>query len=116
MKKGAKFEKDVVEYLRKAFDSPDIERRVMGGANDRGDVAGVYFGGRPFVIEAKNVSKIQPSKWYAELDGECGNADTELGAIVYHRAGIGATRMGEQGVLMTLRTLCALLGADVGEL
>ena len=50
MKKGPLFEKQVVVYLQRAF-GDTIERRVMGGANDRGDVAGVYFRRRPFVIE-----------------------------------------------------------------
>lgn len=116
MKKGPQFEKDVVEYLRQRFGDGTIERRVMGGANDRGDVAGVFFKGQPFVVEVKNVTKLQPKKWFGELENECGNADTDLGAIVWHRPGYGATRMGEQGVLMTLDTLCRLLGADDGGL
>ncbi len=117
MKKGPLFEKQVIEYLRAAFGTDTIERRVMGGANDRGDVAGIFWQGRPFVIEAKNVSKLQPSKFYAELEAECGNADTDMGAIVYHRAGKGEKSMGEQGVLMTLATLVRLLGGEPdGEL
>ena len=111
MKKGPLFEKQLVEYLRAAF-GDGIERRVMGGANDRGDVAGLYWHGQPFVIEAKNVTKLQPSKWFGELEAECGNADTDMGAIVYHRAGVGEAHMGEQGVLMTLSTLVRLLGGD----
>lgn len=79
MKKGPEFEKWVVERLRRAF-GPSIERRVMGGANDRGDVAGLYWQGRPFVIEAKNVTKLRPKQWFDELEAECGNADTDIGA------------------------------------
>lgn len=110
------FEKQVVEYLRERFGDGTIERRVMGGANDRGDVAGIYFRGRPFVVEVKNVTKLRPAQWYGELEAECGNADTDLGAIVWHRPGIGEAHMGQQGVLMTLDTLCELLGADDGGL
>ena len=117
MKKGPTFEKQVVEYLRRCFGDGTIERRVMGGKNDRGDVAGLFWHGQPFVIEAKNVSKLQPAKFYAELEAECGNADTDMGAIVYHRAGKGEKSMGEQGVLMTLATLVRLLGGEPdGEL
>ena len=112
MKRGPEFEKWVVEHLRRAFGDGTIERRVMGGKDDRGDVAGVFFRGRPFVVECKNVSKLRPKQWFDELESECGNADTDLGAVVFHRAGVGETRMGEQGVLMTLSTLCRLLGAD----
>lgn len=114
MKKGSLFEKQVVVYLRRAFGS-GIERRVMGGKNDRGDVAGVFFRGEPFVIEVKNVTKLRPAQWYGELESECGNADTDLGAIVFHRPGVGEAHMGEQGVLMTLSTLVRLLGGDADE-
>jgi len=114
LKKGPEFEKWVVERLRKAF-GPSIERRVMGGANDRGDVAGLFWHGRPVVIEAKNVTKLRPKQWFEELADECGNADTDMGAVVFHRKGRGAGSMGDQYVLMDLRTLVRLLGGDDGD-
>ena len=110
MKKGPQFEKDVVEYLRERLGG-DYERRVMGGRNDRGDVAGLTYHGHPFVVEAKNVTKLRPATWYGELETECANAQTELGAVVFHREGHGRASMGQQGVLMTLDTLCTLLGS-----
>ena len=76
MKKGPLFEKMIVEDLRRTF-GDSIERRVMGGKNDRGDVAGVFWRGREFVIEAKNVTQLRPKKWFDELEAECGNADTD---------------------------------------
>ncbi len=112
MKRGPQFEKHLVEYLRSCFGDGTIERRVRGGRNDRGDVAGIFWRGEPFVIEAKNVSKLRPAQWFEELENECGNADTDMGAIVYHRPGKGEKSMGEQGVLMTLATLVRLLGGD----
>ena len=115
MKKGPLFEKLVVEFLRRAFQTDTIERRVMGGANDRGDVAGVYFRGRPFVIEVKNRTAVTPAQWFRELSDECGNADTDLGAVVFHRPRVGERSMGDQGVFMSLRTLAVLLGADDGD-
>lgn len=116
MKKGPLFEKLVVNFLRRAFRSDAIERRVMGGKNDRGDVAGVYFHGRPFVIEVKNRTAVTPAQWFKELADECGNADTDVGAVVFHRPKVGERSMGDQGVFMSLRTLCLLLGADDGDL
>lgn len=113
MKKGPLFEKQVVLYLQKAFGSDAIERRVQGGANDRGDVAGVFWHGRPFVVEVKNRTAVTPAQWFRELDAECGNADTDMGAVVFHRPKVGEAHMGEQGVFMSLRTLCRLLGAEV---
>jgi hypothetical protein len=38
-----------------------------------------------------------------------------MGAVVFHRPKVGEAHMGEQGVFMTLRTLCRLLGAEVEE-
>lgn len=105
-----------VEFFNKAFNTDTIERRVMGGANDRGDVAGLYFRGRPFVVEVKNRTAVTPAQWFKELQDECGNADTDLGAVVFHRPRVGEAHMGDQGVFMTLRTLAILLGADDGEL
>ena len=115
MKKGPWMEARTVEYLNRAFQTDTIERRVMGGANDRGDVAGVYFRGRPFVIEVKNRTNVTPAQWFRELADECGNADTDLGAVVFHRPRGGEAHMGDQGVFMSLRTLAILLGADDGD-
>jgi len=114
MKRGPLFEKQVVVYLRRVFGDA-IERRVMGGKNDRGDVAGVYWRGEPFVIEVKNRQRVELAAWMDELEVECGNADTDLGAVVFHRKGRGAKSMGDQYVLMDLRTLCRLLGATDGD-
>lgn len=115
MKKGPLFEKQVVVYLQRAFDSASIERRVMGGANDRGDVAGLYWQGRPFVVEVKNRNRVELAAWMGELVAECGNADTDMGAVVFHRKGRGAGSMGDQYVLMDLSTLVRLLGGDADE-
>ena len=115
MKKGPWMEARTVEYLNRAFQTDTIERRVMGGANDRGDVAGVYFRGRPFVIEVKNRNRVELAAWMGELEAECGNADTDMGAVVFHRKGRGAGSMGDQYVLMDLRTLARLLGGDADE-
>ena len=115
MKKGPLFERQVVVFLRRVFGDGTIERRVMGGKDDRGDVAGVFFRGRPFVLEVKNVTQLRPKQYFEELETECGNADTDLGAIVFHRAGVGEAHMEDQGVLMTLGTLVKLLGADDGD-
>ena len=114
MKKGPLFENQVVVYLRRAFGDA-IERRVMGGKNDRGDVAGVYWQGRPFVLEIKNCARVELAAWMDELSDECGNADTDMGAVVFHRKGRGARSMGDQYVLMDLRTLATLLGGDIHE-
>ena len=115
MKKGPWMEARTVEYLNRAFQTDTIERRVMGGANDRGDVAGLYWQGRPFVLEVKNRNRVELAAWMGELEAECGNADTDMGAVVFHRKGKGASSMGDQYVLMDLRTLARLLGGDADD-
>jgi len=115
MKKGPWMEARTVEYLNRAFQTDTIERRVMGGANDRGDVAGLYWQGKPFVLEVKNRNRVELAAWMGELEAECGNADTDMGAVVFHRKGRGAGSMGDQYVLMDLRTLARLLGGDDGD-
>lgn len=115
MKKGPWMEARTVEYLNRAFQTDTIERRVMGGANDRGDVAGLYWQGKPFVLEIKNRNRVELAAWMGELEAECGNADTDMGAVVFHRKGRGAGSMGDQYVLMDLRTLTRLLGGDDGD-
>lgn len=115
MKKGPWMEARTVEYLRRAFGTDTIERRVMGGANDRGDVAGLYWQGKPFVLEVKNRNRVELAAWMGELADECGNADTDMGAVVFHRKGKGASSMGDQYVLMDLRTLARLLGGDADD-
>jgi hypothetical protein len=115
MKKGPWMEARTVEYLNRVFQTNAIERRVMGGANDRGDVAGLYWQGRPFVLEVKNRNRVELAAWMGELEAECGNADTDMGAVVFHRKGRGAGSMGEQYVLMDLRTLVRLLGGDADD-
>jgi hypothetical protein len=111
VKKGPWFEARTVDYLRAAF-GESVERRVMGGANDRGDVAWLYWRGEPFVIEAKNRAKVELASWMDEMADECGNADADMGAVVFHRKGRGAKSMGDQYVLMDLRTLVRLLGGE----
>lgn len=103
MKKGPAFEAMVVDHLR-ANGWPKAERRVMGGANDRGDVAGL-----PICLELKNCSRMELGRWMTELRKEMLNDGTTIGAVVHKRAGRGATRVGESYVTMTLDDLVALL-------
>lgn len=112
-RKGAEFEQWICDYLAEILDDSEIERRVPGGTNDKGDIAHVSFGNVPFVVEAKNRVKLSPSVWFDELNRECENAGTDMGAVVFKRDGFGQKSMGGQGVLMTLETLARLLRGDV---
>lgn len=99
--KGTAFESQVAEDLREAL-GPTIERRALSGANDRGDISGVYFMGREVVIECKNHRKMELAEWMDELEAEMGNADAMFGAVVHKRRGCGAANFGETYVSMPL--------------
>jgi len=62
-RKGASAELEVVDFLRKR--GHDTERLRLAGALDEGDVV-TKIGGLPFVIEVKNVGKLNLSGWVKE--------------------------------------------------
>lgn len=100
---GAKFEKDVADYL-------EGERRRLAGSKDTGDIAGVPLGGRQLVIECKNTAQMKLAQWWSEADAERGNVkDTEpVHAVVAHkRHGKGAPE--DQWVTLTLGELRDIL-------
>ena len=115
--KGTMMETKVVEYLRAAFDDTEetIHRATLHGARDVGDVHGLAYRGGRIVLEVKNCRKFEPKEWLRQAGRERGNADAAYGVVVFHRNGIGLSRMGEQGVLMTLETFARLIGGETDE-
>jgi len=105
---GAKFEKDISDYLADRLDDDRIERRVMGGINDRGDISNVRTlqGGR-VVIECKNVSAMSLGSWITEAETERANDNALIGIVIHKRRGEG--NPANQFVTMTLATLATLL-------
>ena len=85
MKKGPLAEKQVVEFLR-AAGFPAAERRVQGGARDRGDVAGITA----VVIEVKNQAKLTLAEWLDEANEEADNGGDEIGLVWHKRRGKGS--------------------------
>jgi hypothetical protein len=87
VKRGPLFEKHVVEYLRsEGFDK--AERRVMGGSNDRGDIAGI-----PNVcLEVKNTGVMQMGAAVAEAEKEASNAGARWWSVVFKRRQKGVER------------------------
>ena len=110
--KGTAFERQVVEYLQKAL-GPAIERRALSGANDRGDVSGVYFMGEPFVLECKNCRRMELAEWMDEADTEAGNADAHFFAVVHKRRGCGDASFGDTYVTMPLSVFERMLSLAV---
>ena len=111
-KKGTSFEKQVVDYMRRRLGDERIERRACSGANDRGDVAGVYLRGKPVVVECKNHARMELAAWMDEAEAERGNADAEFAFVVHKRRGCGDKNMGETYVTCDLETLCAVIAGS----
>jgi len=84
VKKGPLAEAQIVAYLR-GNGFPDAERRVMGGSNDRGDVAGVPG----IVIEVKNHAAMALAEWVDEATREANVDGTKPGRlelpVVWHK-------------------------------
>ncbi|MCP4962263.1 MAG: hypothetical protein GY925_23715 [Actinomycetia bacterium] len=70
--KGARGERDVVDYLN-ANGYPHAERRLSGAADDRGDIIGI-----PGVtIEVKARRAFEPAAWVDQLAEEMDNTPGE---------------------------------------
>jgi hypothetical protein len=104
--KGTRWETAVVEHLR-AHGVPHAERRALGGANDRGDIAGIPG----VVIEAKSAARVELAAWTDEAEAERRNAGAAIGIVWTKRR--GKTSPGAGYVLMTGDTLIRLL-TDAG--
>ena len=110
-KAGTSMETASAGYLATALKAPEIERRRLNGRYDRGDLTGVKtIRGAAVVVEVKDYNgKVMVKPWLDEAETERGNADAALAVVVFKRARIPYSNPGEQGVLMTLATLAALL-------
>ena len=116
-KKGTVMETAVLNYLRRAFSDAErtIRRGALHGRQDEGDIHGLTCRGERIVVEVKNRRRLELSDWLEQAERERGNADAAYGVVVFHRNGIGLSRMGEQGVLMTLETFTRLIGGEPHE-
>ena len=103
-RRGTTWETKIVAYLRDNG-APHAERRALGGANDRGDIAGI-----PGVcIEAKNAARAELAQWLDEAEAERRNDGADIGVVWHHRRGKGSP--GDGYVTMTGATLVRLLWA-----
>lgn len=107
-KSGAKFERDMADYLQEALDDDRIDRRVKNGAKDRGDIAGVRHMGERVVIECKDYGgRLEPAAWVNEAHIEAGNDDALVGIVFAKRR--GTTDPAKQWALMEAADVVALL-------
>lgn len=108
-KAGAKFERQVADYLAEKVDDR-IDRRVKTGAKDKGDIGGLRHMGGRVVVECKNHVRMELAGWVGEADLERGNDDAIAGLVVHKR--IGVADPADQYVTCTLRDLVALLTGE----
>lgn len=112
-KAGTDHEVSVAKFLADNLPNGDyIERRRLAGVNDRGDIGGVRtLQGQRVVVEAKNYAgRVQIGPWLKEARTEALNDKAPIGVVVAKR--LGTTDPGSQIVIMELRDLAILLGAD----
>lgn len=91
--RGTAWETAICRFLAPMF--PSVERRALGGNNDRGDIAGLP----QLVIEAKHVARLDLSGWLDEAELERDNDGARYGAVWIKRR--GTTNPGRAYVLMS---------------
>lgn len=104
---GARFERQIADYLAQALDDERIDRMVRRGSQDRGDVSGVRIHGKPLAVEVKNCARLDLPSWVGEAHREAGNADALAGVVISKRHGRGDPA--SQWVHMEVRDLVALI-------
>lgn len=104
---GARFERQVADYLARALMDDGIDRQVKTGSKDSGDIRGVKFHGDRVAVECKDCARMELGRWLGEAEVEAGNIDSPYPVVVHKRRGVGDP--GGQYVTMTLRTLAAFI-------
>ena len=108
---GARFERAIADCLAEHVDDR-IDRRVKGGAVDKGDIGGVRtHTGHRVVAEVKDHGgKYQVGPWLAEAEAERINDNAQVGVVIAKRRGISDPL--QQAVFMTVADLVALIQGD----
>lgn len=110
---GSRFEREIADYLAEHVDDR-IDRRVKGGAKDKGDIGGLRHLGQKVAIECKNTSRINLGTWMNEAHTAMGNDDAGVGLVIHKRHGKG--QPGDQWVTLTLADFVALITGEPKEL
>lgn len=106
--KGTAFETAIVRYLREVLDDKSIDRMVLHGTADEGDITGVKFLGRDVVLECKNTRTLNLTEHLREAQTEAMNHrkaghPTQCGVLIQHAPGIGInSHAGDQWAVMRL--------------
>lgn len=112
---GAYTETAVVRYL-KANGWPYAERRRLKGRHDEGDITGCP--GLVWEVKGGNAAKYASDalirEWLGDTEIERQNAGADIGILVVHRPGVGATNAGRWWAIVPYVTAyCLHTGDDV---
>ena len=105
---GARFERLIADCLAEHVDDR-VDRRVKGGAIDKGDIGGLRTEwGKRVVVEVKDHGgKYQVGPWLEEAETERINDNAEVGVVVAKRRGVSDPL--QQACFMTVSDLIALI-------
>jgi hypothetical protein len=105
--KGTAAETMLVRYLQ-ANGFPYVERRALGGSQDRGDIAGVPG----CVLEVKSGARLALPEWLRETEQERLNAGVPTGILVVKLRGMGEARVGDWPAILPISKLLQLMGVQ----
>ena len=110
--KGTRFESAVRDYLREALHDHSIDRRVLHGTQDMGDIYGIRSHGCDVIAECKAHREVTPAliaKWRDETLRERGNADADAAVLVVKRP---RRKVAECEAHMTVRDYLLIAGLE----
>ena len=111
-RKGNGFAEQFARYAARRLGDERIERRVLHGTKDRGDIAGLYIRGKRTAVECKCCNRMDLSGWIGEAEEERANDDAEFGIVVHKRRGCGEKGFGGNYVTMTVDTLLGIVAGS----
>ena len=103
----------VRDYLREALHDTGIDRRVLHGTQDMGDIYGIRSHGCDVIAECKAHRDVTPAlvaRWRDETLRERGNADADAAVLVVKRARRGIP---ESECHMTVRDYLLIAGLEL---
>ena len=112
-RKGNGFAEKVARHAARRLGDDRIERRVLHGTKDTGDIAGIRIRGKRTVVECKCCNKMDLSGWLKEAEEERANDDAEFGIVIHKRRGCGDKNFGGNYVTMTYDTLLGIIAGSM---
>lgn len=109
-KAGTAFENLIADCLRERLGDSTIQRAPRWGAVDKGDIVNVRIGGKPLVIQTKDVARVDLPGWTNAAKVQAVNANALAGIVIHKRR--GTTDPMRQWVTCTVAELVALITGE----